>query len=153
MLFKWLRIARPISPTRNYLIVWFPVCKHCTRYLKKIIICNISHFISFCTTCSPCNSFGRGLDRCRTTLSSSMTLDGNLLLVSKVALPFLSSVFLNVFSPLWPFGCPWRTSASVSSRQLKLRCFLVRLRSLSSLCSRHWATREALPFKVLSPGS
>lgn len=112
-----------------------------------------NYFISFCKICSSSKSFGRVLVRCSTTLSSSITLDGNLLSESKAALPFLSSVFLNVLRPLWLFCGPWRTSASVSSRQLKLRCFLVRVRSFSSLCSRHWATMEALSFKLLSPNS
>lgn len=109
--------------------------------------------MSFCRICSPCNSFGRVLDRCRTTLSSSMTFEGNLLSGSKGALPFLSSAFPEFFKPLRHLCCPRKTSASVSSRQLKLRCFLARLRSLSSLCSRQWATMEALSFQVPSPGS
>lgn len=116
-------------------------------------ICRTIHFISFCIICSPCSSFGRVLDRCRTTLSSSMTFGGNFLSESKVALPFLSSAFLNVFRSLWPSCCPSKTSVSVSSRQLKLRCFLVRLRGFSSLRPMRCAATEALSLRPPSPDS
>lgn len=108
------------------------------------------YFISFCNVCSSCNSLGRVLDLWRTTLSSSMTFDGSLWSGSNVVLLFLSSVFFSVFGPLKPLGRLCGTSASVSSKQLKLRCFLARFRSLSSLCSKQWAMMEALSFKLES---
>lgn len=104
--------------------------------------------IYFCNVCSSCNSLGRVLDLWRTTLSSSMTFDGSLWSWSKVVLLFLSSVFFGVFGPLKPFGRLCGISASVSSKQLKLRCFLARFLSLSSLCSKQWAMMEALSFKL-----